>query len=69
MHKLIYPDYKNCIANLPNSIVKYFGGEPVGDTLPMLKPYLKKGRSPATAISTKNAASSGRARKKPSTTK
>ncbi len=41
-HKLVYPDYKNCIANLPNSIVKYFGGEPAGDTLPMLEPYLEK---------------------------
>lgn len=41
-HKLIYPDYKNCIANLPNSIVKHFGGEPAGDTLPMLDSRLDK---------------------------
>ena len=41
-HKLVYPDYKNCIANLPNSIVKHFGGEPAGDTLPMADAYLKK---------------------------
>ena len=36
------PDYKNCIANLPNSILKKFGAEPVGDTLPLLDPYLEK---------------------------
>ena len=39
---LIWPDYKNCIANLPNSILKKFGIETVGDTLPMLDPILKK---------------------------
>ncbi|MBO4697138.1 MAG: alkaline phosphatase family protein [Lachnospiraceae bacterium] len=42
MIKLTMPDYKNCIANLPNSILKKFGAEPVGDTLPLLDPYLEK---------------------------
>lgn len=41
-HKLVYPDYKNCIANLPNSILKKFDSEPVGDTLPLIDPYLEK---------------------------
>lgn len=36
-------DYKNCIANLPNSILKYFGVETVGDTLPLADRYLEKG--------------------------
>lgn len=22
---LVWPDYENCLANLPNSILKYFG--------------------------------------------
>ena len=42
MSKLIYPDYKNCIANLPNSILKKFGAETKGSTLPLLDPYLEK---------------------------
>ncbi len=42
MKKLIWPDYKNCIANLPNSILKKFGAETVGDTLPLLDGYLDK---------------------------
>lgn len=40
MIKLTLPDYKNCIANLPNSVLKAFGAEPVGDTLPLLDKYL-----------------------------
>ena len=40
--ELVMPDYKNCIANLPNSILKKFGVETVGDTLPLLDPYLEK---------------------------
>ena len=40
--KLIWPDYRNCIANLPNSILKKFGVETVGDTLPLLDRYLTK---------------------------
>ena len=40
--KIYWPDYKNCIANLPNSILKYFGAETVGDTLEPLDKYLDK---------------------------
>ena len=39
---LIWPDYKNCIANLPNSILKKLGAEPAGDTLPLADKYLEK---------------------------
>ena len=39
---LIWPDYKNCIANLPNSILKKLGAEPTGDTLPLADKYLEK---------------------------
>ena len=35
-------DYKNCIANIPNSILKYFGVETVGDTLPDLDVHLDR---------------------------
>ena len=42
MRKMVLPDYKNCIANLPNSILKKFGAEPPGDTLPLIDPYLEK---------------------------
>ena len=38
--KLIWPDYENCNANLPNSILRYFGVTPVGKTLPLLDRYL-----------------------------
>lgn len=37
-----WPDYKNCIANLPNSVMKYFGVDPKGDTLPLLDRYLDR---------------------------
>ena len=40
--KLVWPDYKNCIANLPNSILRKFGVTPAGDTLPLLDRYLEK---------------------------
>ena len=40
--KLVWPDYRNCIANLPNSILNKFGAEQVGETLPLLDPYLEK---------------------------
>lgn len=40
--KLVMPDYKNCIANIPNSILKSFGVETVGDTLPLVDKYLEK---------------------------
>ena len=42
MNKLIYPDYSNCIANLPNSILKKFGAKTVGEPLPLAEPYLQK---------------------------
>ena len=41
-NNLIWPDYKNCIANLPNSILKKLGAGPVGDTLPLADKYLEK---------------------------
>lgn len=34
-------NYKNCIANLPNSILKNFGVEPVDDSLPLADKYLE----------------------------
>lgn len=37
----LWPQYGNCIANLPNSILRAFGVEPAGDTLPLLDPYLE----------------------------
>ncbi|MCR5836793.1 MAG: alkaline phosphatase family protein [Lachnospiraceae bacterium] len=40
--KLVWPDYNNCIANLPNSILKKFNANPVGATLPLLDKYLEK---------------------------
>ncbi|SCW48075.1 Predicted pyrophosphatase or phosphodiesterase, AlkP superfamily [Ruminococcaceae bacterium YRB3002] len=43
MYEVVYnPDYKNCIANLPNSVLKYFGAETVGDTLPLMDKYLDR---------------------------
>ena len=35
-------DYTNCIANLPNSILKKFGVETVGDSLYLADKYLEK---------------------------
>lgn len=40
--KIVWPDYNNCIANLPNSILQKFGIETVGDTLPLLDRYMEK---------------------------
>ncbi len=40
--EIILPDYKNCIANLPNSILKKFNAEPRGDSLPLLDRYLTR---------------------------
>ena len=37
------PDYKNCISNLPNSVMRYFGVEPAGEALPILDKHLKPG--------------------------
>ena len=42
MKKLIWPDDKNCTANLPNSILKKFGAPTAGDTLPLLDKYLDR---------------------------
>lgn len=36
----LYPDYRNCIANLPNSVMRYFGVQPAGETLPLLDSFL-----------------------------
>ena len=38
----VEPDYKKSIVNLPNSILKYFGAEPAGDTSELLDKYLKE---------------------------
>ena len=38
----VEPDYKKSIVNLPNSILKYFGAEPAGDTSDLLDKYLKE---------------------------
>lgn len=40
--KLVWPDYSNCIANLPNSVLKYFKAETAGNTLPLMDKYLGK---------------------------
>jgi predicted AlkP superfamily pyrophosphatase or phosphodiesterase len=40
--EIVLPDYKNCIANLPNSILKKFNAEPRGDSLPLLDRYLTR---------------------------
>ena len=37
-----FPDYKKCIANIPNSILKYYGADTVGDTLPELDCHLDR---------------------------
>lgn len=39
---LVFPDYERCLANIPNSIMKKFGVEPVGKTHPLIDEYLKK---------------------------
>ena len=36
-----YPDYKNCIAGIPNSILKSMGLEPGRGTLPLLDRHLE----------------------------
>ena len=42
MKKIVYPDYKNCIANVPNSILKYYGAELAGESLPLLDAQMTK---------------------------
>ena len=40
--KLVMPDYDNCIANVPNSILKKYGIQTVGKSLPLLDKYMGK---------------------------
>lgn len=40
--KTVWPDYKNCLANLPNSILKNWGIPTVGKSLPLADKYLDK---------------------------
>ena len=40
--KLVRPDYENCIANLPNSILKKWNIPTVGETLSLADKYLQK---------------------------
>ena len=40
--QLVWPDYTNCIANLPNSILKKFGVKPAGDTLKLFEKFMDK---------------------------
>ena len=40
--KIVSPDYKNCIANLPNSVLKKWGVPAAGETLPLADKYLEK---------------------------
>ena len=40
--KLIWPDYENCIANRPNSILKKWNLKTVGETLPLADKHLQK---------------------------
>ncbi len=40
--KWVWPDYENCIANLPNSILKKWNLPTVGNTLSLADPYLQK---------------------------
>ena len=37
-----FPDYNNCIANIPNSVMKYFGAETVGKSLLALDKHLNR---------------------------
>lgn len=40
--KIVWPDYENCIANLPNSILKKWKIKAVGGTLSLADKYLQK---------------------------
>ena len=40
--KIRQPDYQNCIANLPNSILKKWGLEPNGSSLPLADAHLEE---------------------------
>lgn len=41
-HKATLPNYENCIANVPNSVMKHFGIIPPGKSLPLLDEALGK---------------------------
>jgi len=41
--QIIFPDYKNNILGIPNSILSYFGAKPHNDTLSILDKRLRKG--------------------------
>jgi len=41
-NKIVYPDYKNSILGIPNSILKYCGVTPLHKTSDVLDEYLKK---------------------------
>ena len=38
----VLPDYRNCLVNLANSILKKFGVETTADTLPLADEYLNR---------------------------
>ena len=38
----VYPDYRHCLVNLSNSILKKFGAETTAETLPLADRYLEK---------------------------
>lgn len=42
IEKRVWPDYENCIANLPNSILKKWKIPTVGGTLSLADKYLEK---------------------------
>lgn len=52
---LVLHDYENCIANLPNSILKNYGVNPVGKTLSMADHYLKDDYKNVVILLTKEA--------------
>ena len=39
----VFPDYRHCLVNLSNSILKQFGAETTAETLPLADQYLQKG--------------------------
>jgi len=48
--KRIYPDYNNCIVNVSNSILKYYGLKNYHNTLEELDKYLEKDYKNVTAV-------------------
>lgn len=39
---MLKPDYQNCILNITNSLLKYYGDKPFHSTLPVLDAILTK---------------------------